>query len=244
LVAGLRAALGAHLTGVYLHGSLAMGCFNPAHSDRDLLVVTHQGMNVATKRRMAGLLLQYSGAPTPIEISFLREADLRPWRHPAAYDFHFSEDGREKLQQALADETWRAWNDATPTDPDLAAHITVTRRRGLCLYGAPIAAVFPAVPPADYLASIVDDFHWGRERLVANPVYFILNACRILAYRRAGLVCSKDEGGAWGLPGLPEAHRALVDRALAAYRGADPLPFDRAAVERFAAYITPVIVSD
>ena len=31
--------LGSHLVGVYLHGSLAMGCFNPEASDVDLLVV-------------------------------------------------------------------------------------------------------------------------------------------------------------------------------------------------------------
>ena len=241
LIAGLREELDANLLGVYLHGSLAMGCFNPTRSDLDLLVVTRRGMTVEIKRRVAGLLLQYSAAPTPLEISFLREADLRPWRHPAPYDFHFGEDGRARLQQALADDTWRAWNEAAPTDLDLAAHITVTRQRGRCLYGAAITEVFPDIPPADYLAAIVDDFHWGRERLAANPIYFILNACRIVAYRRTGLVTSKDEGGAWMLPLLPEEYRALVARALAAYRGDHPLPFDPAAVERFAAYIAPFV---
>lgn len=242
LIAGLRAMLDTNLIGVYLHGSLAMGCFNPTRSDLDLLVVTRRGMVMKTKRQVAGLLLRYSAAPAPVEISFLRAADLRPWRHPASYDFHFGEDGRGRLQQALGDGTWRAWNDAALTDVDLAAHITVTRRRGLCLYGVSIANAFPDVPPADYLDSIVDDFHWGRERLAANPVYFILNACRIVAYRRAGLVCSKDEGGIWMLPLLPEEHRVLVARALTAYRSDNSLPFDLSTVERFAAYMETLVV--
>jgi streptomycin 3"-adenylyltransferase len=39
LVAGFRDILGDNLHGIYLHGSLALGCFNPARSDIDVLVV-------------------------------------------------------------------------------------------------------------------------------------------------------------------------------------------------------------
>ena len=42
LVAESRLCLGDTLVGVYLHGSAAMGCYHPAHSDLDLLVVVHQ----------------------------------------------------------------------------------------------------------------------------------------------------------------------------------------------------------
>ena len=38
--AGCVDIFGKDLTGVYLHGSLAMGCFNPQKSDIDLMVVT------------------------------------------------------------------------------------------------------------------------------------------------------------------------------------------------------------
>ena len=34
-----RKIFGENLTGVYLHGSLAMGCFNPDKSDIDLIIV-------------------------------------------------------------------------------------------------------------------------------------------------------------------------------------------------------------
>ena len=44
------------LVSIYLHGSLAMGCFNPEQSDIDLLVVTHQRMSIETKRQLMDLL--------------------------------------------------------------------------------------------------------------------------------------------------------------------------------------------
>ena len=37
-VEAAREAIGENLLGVYLHGSAAMGCFNPKSSDLDLLV--------------------------------------------------------------------------------------------------------------------------------------------------------------------------------------------------------------
>ena len=37
-VAAARETIGENLLGVYLHGSAAMGCFNPKSSDLDLLV--------------------------------------------------------------------------------------------------------------------------------------------------------------------------------------------------------------
>ena len=37
-----REIFGSTLTGVYLHGSLAMGCFHPKKSDLDLLVVVRE----------------------------------------------------------------------------------------------------------------------------------------------------------------------------------------------------------
>src|SRR5574337_747753 len=134
----LADALPDNLVGLYLHGSLAMGCFNPACSDIDLLAVTRQRMTVETKRGVAELLLRTSDAPSPIEVSFLREADLRSWAYPTPYDFHFSEDWREKFRRGLSSGEWQTWNDHPRTDADLAAHITVTLHRGICLYGRPI----------------------------------------------------------------------------------------------------------
>lgn len=234
----LADALGSNLAGLYLHGSLAMGCFNPACSDVDLLAVTRRGMTVETKRRVAELLLKTSGAPSPIEISFLREASLRLWEYPTPYDFHYSQDWHKKPRHELSSGEWQTCNNQPRTDADLAAHITVTLHRGICLYRKPIVEMFPSVPVEDYWASLLADFEWGHERLGQNPVYFILNACRIYAYVREGRICSRDEGGAWAASILPGEFRETVGRALEIYRGDKPGgPFEAATLARFAAYM-------
>ena len=51
------------------------------------------------------------------------------------------------------------------------------------------------------------------------PVYFVLNACRIHAYLAQKLICSKDEGGVYGLDALPLSFRPLLQQALDIYRG-------------------------
>ncbi|HEY7349228.1 MAG TPA: aminoglycoside adenylyltransferase domain-containing protein [Ktedonobacterales bacterium] len=232
-----RDALQENLTGVYLHGSLALGCFNPARSDLDLLVVTRQPMSVETKRAFAETLLGLSRNPTPIEISFLSAQDLAPWRCPTPFDLHYSESWRSRCEQALANDGWRAWNDQRQTDLDLAAHITVTRARGICLVGQSIGETFPPVPTRDYLAAIWDDFLWAREALTKNPTYFVLNACRVAAYLLEGRVCSKEEGGVWGLHVVPTAFRNPIVQALEVYRGGEDRPFDAAGLNQFGAYM-------
>ena len=218
LVGGLQAALGPDLLGVYLHGSLSMGCFNPQRSDLDLLAVSRSSLSPAARPQLARLLLQRSGVPAAVEFSLLHLASLHPWQHPAPYELHYSEDWRDRTQAHLASGTWPEAG-ASPRDPDLAAHITLARARGLALWGPPPAEVFPEVPASDYADSIVGDFHWARGLMGVNPVYFVLNACRVRAFLAEGLLISKQEGGEWGLQHLPPAHAPLIRQALRAYRG-------------------------
>ena len=128
--------LGDNLTGVYLHGSLAMGCFNPARSDIDLLVITQKTMTPEARRATAYGVLAASGHPNPIEVSFVRLSCLHPWQYPTPFDFHFSEEWREKTTLELSNGDWQSW-DSTELlkDADLAAHVTITRARGIVLVG-------------------------------------------------------------------------------------------------------------
>jgi streptomycin 3"-adenylyltransferase len=47
----------------------------------------------------------------------------------------------------------------------------------------------------------------------------VLNACRIAAFLREGVVLSKGEGGQWGLIHAPTDARGAIQRALEIYRG-------------------------
>jgi streptomycin 3"-adenylyltransferase len=240
----IQATLGDSLVGIYLHGSLALGSFNPDGSDVDLLVVSQHPLSVESKRRAIEQLLECSEHPQPIEISFLRRADLQPWRYPTPFDLHYSETWRARYARELASDAWRCWNDTQRYDPDLAAHFTILRHRGICLVGAPIADIFPEVPRHDYLASAMEDVLSALDDIAANPVYAILNACRTYAYLRDGRICSKDEGGAWALRALPlEGHR-LIEEALGMYRGEQArIAIDNARLESFATYMRTTLTN-
>ena len=227
-----------NLVGLYLHGSLAFGCFNPGRSDIDLLAVTARPMMLEEKRRAVQLLLHSSLTPQPIEISFLVESAINTFQHPLPFDLHYSEDWRERFHQQLADDEWLHWNDFTRRDHDLATHITVTLARGVCLNGKPIRETLPAVPQEYYIESIVRDFEDALQNIARMPVYFVLNACRIYAYLRDGNILSKDEGGSWGLRTLPATCHGVIEQARESYRG-DRLdrPFNSADLDYFAIYI-------
>jgi streptomycin 3"-adenylyltransferase len=234
LTYGVRDLLRDNLLGIYLHGSLAMGCFSPGQSDLDVLVIICDGMAMETKRGVGALLLGLSKNPAPIEISFLREADMQPWRYPTPFDLHYSELWREHVTRDLESGIWPAWRAPQRGDPDLAAHITVTRQRGVCLYGMSISSVFPAVPRSDYIDSVMKDVDEALSAIHENPVYAVLNACRTLAFLCDGHVMSKDEGGAWALQHLPPELHGVVMIALEQRRGATEMAWQPGMLDTFA----------
>lgn len=214
---------GANLHGVYLHGSPAMRCFQPSRSDLDILVLLALPPTVNHRRAWAQRLLQLSGAPAPIEISFLHRRQIEPWRRPTPFDFHYSEAWRATITDDLNTGAWQHWGDTERVDEDLAAHFTVVRQRGVPLWEAPAAPPLPQPPWQDYLCSITADLAWARRQMAEHggkhADYLILNACRIWAAVSDGLVLSKLEGADWAGVRLPSELTAVVAAAAAAYTG-------------------------
>lgn len=143
---GIKGVISNNLVGFYLHGSLALGGFNPKCSDIDILVVTNKSIITEEKRNLAKVMLNNSNSPYPIEISFLNKEQLINWQHPCPFDFHYSEFWRKRYEDELLHNTYKFINEYSNTDTDLAAHITITNHRGICLEGEPISEVFPFVP--------------------------------------------------------------------------------------------------
>ncbi|WP_164669789.1 aminoglycoside adenylyltransferase domain-containing protein [Virgibacillus doumboii] len=200
--------------GFYLHGSLAMGGLNPSRSDIDILVVTERSLTIETKKKLAQLFLTCSGNPFPVEISFLNEEQLTNWKHPSPFDFHFSEYWRERYEADLSNGTNKYINEKIRTDADLAAHITIINNRGVCIEGIPIVGVFPSVPQADYISSIMGDYRECLENIEGNPVYCTINLIRVYWYLKEGVISSKEEAGRWGLSSLPNELTLTVQKAL------------------------------
>lgn len=238
LVTEFQKLLRGNLVGIYLHGSLALGGFKPERSDIDLLVVTDQKIELEVKKEIAALLFRISRFPVSVEISFLVEKDIFPYKNPLPYDLHYSEKWREKLQQDLRNEGWKHWDDEVKYDPDLAIHLTVLHHSGIVLYGKPVAEALPPVPEQDFRDALVRDLREATKNRLRNPIPFVLNACRIEAYLREGKILSKDAGAEWGLAELPEQFHTLIAQSLAIYRGERPgRPAGRSALNEFASFI-------
>ncbi|WP_172253130.1 aminoglycoside adenylyltransferase domain-containing protein [Saccharibacillus deserti] len=208
-------ALGAQVTGIYLHGSLAIGGFNPARSDIDLLVVVRERPERDRLRELTRSILDvHNGFPEgrDLEFSVVEEAVLHHFVHPTPCVYHYSGVHRQRY---ASDPDYLC---ADYEDADLAAQITVAYERGVALYGQPLRDLYPPVPRADYLESVWSDVSNAEAEIVDNSVYLTLNLCRVLMFLEEGAVASKKEGGEWAVKSLPE-WSDIVRPVLASYQG-------------------------
>lgn len=230
-----QSALRENLIGVYVHGSLAMGCFRWASGDVDFLVVVKETPLPETKRLLMAQLLELDEKcpPAGMEMSVVLAQYCRRFVHPAPYELHFS---HAHVQRARAD-LFAYCREMHGVDPDLAAHFTVTRARGICLCGEPIESLFAPVPKEVYLDSICRDVEQAEQEIAGKPVYMTLNLCRVLACLRDGSVLSKREGGKWGEAHVPQVWQEIVRRALAAYSGGGEMLVPEEQLRAFARFM-------
>lgn len=207
------------LVGFYIHGSLAMGGFNPKSSDIDILVVTTTPLSIERKKLLAKMFLKCSNHPFPVEVSFLNEEQLKDWEYPTPFDFHFSEYWRSRYEEETV-----LLSEMPKNDTDLAAHIMITNHSGICIWGKPIDKVFPTVPKVDYLSSILTDYEDCLKDIELNPVYCTLNLIRVYRYLKEDKVSSKQEAGKWGLRHLPQEFNWTIQQVVVAYASEEQNP--------------------
>lgn len=205
--------------GIYIHGSWAMGGFNPDRSDVDLLVVVRNPLDIATQCELAKFLVANSNDPYPIEISFLTQKQLENWTHPSPYEFHYSEAWRQSFEGELLTGHYGAINNNHKVDPDLAAHITILNHRGVCWEGPQIHDVFPVIPRTHYLSSILADYKDCLQNVEGDPVYCVLNLIRVYWYVKEGVISSKLEAGEYGLNSFPQEYKETIRKVVESYQG-------------------------
>ena len=224
-----------NLTGVYLHGSAVMGCFNPQKSDLDFIIVVNKPPCDAVKRSYMEMVVKYNalGPAKGIEMSIVLRDVCKPFVYPTPYELHFSTGHLDWYREDPDDYISRM----NGTDKDLAAHFTIITKRGKCLCGAPINDVFAEVPSADYMDSIWFDVEGAAEEITEYPMYLTLNLARVLAYKEEKLVLSKKEGGEWAIQRLPAEYCPLVLDALREYSENTDVVYDPALAVRYAEYM-------
>lgn len=210
-----------NLIGVYLHGSLAMGCFNEESSDIDVLVVVNGAMTLEDKRCIGSSLMELikKFSANKLELSIVTMDVLQNFHYPTPYELHFSNEHVDDFTGGEFDLMKQR------EDADLAAHFMIIKNRGICLYGEPISSIFPDITDEDYLKSIAQDFDWSYNNIMRGqedgtcrvPVYAVLNACRMLAFIKDSLIASKTEGGQWAIEYLPKEYTSVIHEACSEY---------------------------
>lgn len=227
------------LTGIYLHGSLAMGCFNPNKSDIDLIIVIRNNITDIQKLQFMNHVVELNKlAPSKgIELSIVKKEYCRKFLYPTPFELHFS---NTHLQWFIDNPTDYV-HKMNGTDKDLAAHFKVIMKYGIVLYGEEINNVFADVPRKDYIDSIWSDIAGAKEEILEEPIYIILNLCRVAAFLKNDLIISKKQGGEWALQNLPAQYHTLISNAVQHYMLGNEMDVDYMEAQNFADYMLQMI---
>ena len=235
---GVHSILRDNLIGIYLYGSLAMGCFRSGSSDLDIILVAKKRLAKEERGKIIEYLKGTCSKDKRIELNIIRAAVLQQPRYPMLVDLHYE-----------------YWGDIFENEEDneILSNLYTTRKRGFRVWGAPISEVFSKIPARYHLRSVIEDIEHTRRHLHESPerigydivVYWVLNSCRILAFIREDKVLSKLEGGWWGLANLPKEYHGLVEQALSCYLGKTKhCIWKRRELDSFADYMTDIILRE
>ncbi|WP_040382225.1 aminoglycoside adenylyltransferase domain-containing protein [Deinococcus apachensis] len=188
--------LGDNLIGLYLHGSLVTGDFDPGRSDLDLLALLQTDLHereVEGLREMhARLAGDFPAWQDRVEVEYVSEAALRDFRT------------RPHLMARIS--------------PGEALHLTEanrhyllnwsTARRGVALLGPPPDQVLPEVTRTEFVEAVRQHAgSWGEwvteMRHPGGQAYTVLTLCRALYSTRHGEQVSKRRAAGEVRPLLP-----------------------------------------
>ncbi len=224
LLESVRGVLGEQFVGMYLHGSLATGDFNPNRSDIDFVVVTADGladeMVEALTAMHARLAVSHPAWGKKLEGSYIPQQPLRRYDRTRALHPHLGTG--EPLRVEQHDSAWI-----------IQRHIL--RERGVTLAGpAPHTLIDPVSPDA-LRGAVLSILRGWWAPILDHPVllqsaeyrtYAILTMCRMLYTLQYGTVASKPIAARWAQEALGERWATLIERALAWPHGPQPENLD------------------
>lgn len=234
-----RDILQENLTGIYVHGSIALGCFNWDKSDIDFIVVINGELSHETKRKLMDFTVKLNeqAPPKGLEMSIVLEEYCRKFQYPTPFELHFSNMHKEWYHRNPDDYCEHMHGE----DKDLAAHFTIIKHAGVVLCGKPICAVFGDVPSDLYLDSIKDDIINAKKDIIENPVYIVLNLCRVAAYIKEGLILSKKQGGEWGSKNLNSDYQSIIIPVLHSYQTNETMNIEKDKASDFCDYMFSIV---
>ncbi len=208
----LRVLLGAAYAGLAVHGSLALGDFNPQTSDIDLLVMTNGVLDKGQVAALRGMHAQLRAAHPRwgphLEVSYLPLEALR--RHDPAHPAY----PRLAVGEELVVE---------PHHSDWVIQRHILREYGIRYAGPDPAALIDPVETEALRTAVLDIRWWWEEQLLdtrllrqdAYQAYAVLSMCRMLYTLREGGIVSKPAAGRWAMAEGARPFAGLIEAALA-----------------------------
>lgn len=219
----IRAILGERVVGLYLYGSLALGDFDRARSDIDLIAVTDRAVTAAAFARLAGMHARVRAGDSPwaerIEVAYIAR-DALDLPAPDATTHPQLEKGRELAREPLE----IGWPFQRHT----------LREHGITVAGpAPATLLRPVAQGEMVAAALAITASWRRSR--ADPdwlawvgdrheqCFVLLTLCRNLYLLQHGHLASKPAAARWAQTALDRRWAALIGASLAREGSGRPL---------------------
>jgi hypothetical protein len=211
LLTNVEAALGEHFIGLYLHGSLASGDFDPSSSDIDFVVVTAGALPEALIPALEALHMRL------IDSGLRWALKLEGTYFPQQVIRHYQPS--DALYPSLNEGSFYMGGHGS----DWVIQSYILREHGIVLAGPAPRDLIDQVAPDDLrraMRSLLDEW-WApmlhdmaRLRSDEYQAYAILTICRALYTLETGAVVSKPVAARWAQAALDSRRAALIARAL------------------------------
>ncbi|MCI0399414.1 MAG: DUF4111 domain-containing protein [Chloroflexi bacterium] len=211
LMPAVQTILGDRFVGLYLHGSLALGDFNPNRSDIDFVVVTAGDLPNEMVLALAAMHERIAAGDArwgvELEGSYIPRRALRRYDPADARHPHIERGGKLRVEQHESD-----WV--------MQRHIL--REHGVALAGPALQTLIDPVRPDDLRQAVRGILWWWELQLTDTSrveksgyqAYAILTMCRIFYTLQHGAIVSKPLAARWAQEALDERWAGLIERAL------------------------------
>jgi predicted nucleotidyltransferase len=211
LLENVKGVLGNYFLGLYLHGSLAGGYFNPDHSDIDFLIVTTQELPEKIIPKLKKMhkhiwengsewVRKLEGTYIPVNSLYKYNASDPPRPHVNADKFMF-----------------------IPNEQYWVIERQILREKGVVIAGPPIRSLIAPITSKEIRQSVilgiseawpsrVNDGEWLT--LSGYQPYIVLTCCRILYTLKYGTIKSKQVSARWALKALGHQWQSLIKEAM------------------------------
>lgn len=214
--ARIGAILGSHFLGMYLYGSLALGDFDPHHSDIDYIVVTDaeiaDDLFMALKEMHAHFDASDSPWAAKVEAAYIPQDTLR-YSLPTLAQYPQIEKGRPLVRDHLE----IGW----------AFQCYTLREHGVVVAGPDPRTLIDPVDPHAMRQAILAIARGWLEGARHDPAWLVwlqhrseqafvvLTLCRFLYTLDSGTVASKPVAARWAKEPLGQRWATLIERSLA-----------------------------